>query len=116
MDSIFAVNMVFQRLKLRCGAFFIFWHSAASSLRKNRVFCISSPILLHHILGEKKVKCFKEKIDSHTLSVPLQNAQRSSLNCLEFFFNSSILDNDISQISFFKEFLADRPQWLMRRK
>ncbi len=64
----------------------------------------------------KKVKWFKEKIDRHPLSVPLQNTLRSSLNCFRVFFNSSILDNDISQISFFKEFLGDRPQWLMRRK
>jgi hypothetical protein len=86
MDAISAVNMVLQRLKLRCGAFFIFWHFASSSLRKNRVFFISSPILLHHNLGEKKVKWFKEKIDSHTLSVPLQNAQRWSLDCFRVFF------------------------------
>jgi hypothetical protein len=65
---------------------------------------------------EKKVKWFKEKIDRYTLSVPLQNTLRLSLNCFRVFFNSSILDNDISQISFFKEFLVDRPQWLMRRK
>jgi hypothetical protein len=68
------------------GAFFIFWHFAASSLRKNMVFCISSPILLHHILGEKKVKWFKEKIDRHTLSVPLQNTLRLSLNGFRVFF------------------------------
>jgi hypothetical protein len=44
------------------GAFFIFWHFAASSLRKNMVFCISSPILLHHILGEKKLNSLRRKL------------------------------------------------------
>lgn len=39
----------------------------------------------------KKVKWFKEKIDRHTLSVPLQNTLRSSLTCFKVTSSDEIL-------------------------